>query len=152
MGQACFAKGVDPPAALQLRYSFIPSVMLKAVNHRPKAVCIGSHSRVSICQCMSRMQAAEEGRLSDAREALGDREGRAAAREAAVAEAAAAVDRRVEAVAEREAELQRLQGEVWTKVRTAQMLTSCTCMMCCNTRPLDHGNLDREAVTEKDIL
>ena len=67
--------------------------------------------------------------MADARAALADREGRAAAREDAAAEAAAAVDRRAEAaeaaakaVAEREAELQRLHGEVWTKVRLMDWL------------------------------
>jgi hypothetical protein len=79
---------------------------------------------------MSGLQAAEEARLSEARAAMADREARASAREAAAAEAAAAVDRRAEvaeaatrAVAEREAELRRLQGEVWTKVQRSVQLT-----------------------------
>ena len=61
--------------------------------------------------------------MSDARTALDEREAAAAAREAAAANAAAAADNRAAAaeaataaVAAREAELQRLQGEVWSKV------------------------------------
>ena len=92
--------------------------------YRPERMYMSSSTHVSIIPHMSRMQTAEEARLSEDRAALADREARAAAREAAAAEAAAAVDRRAEAaeaaartVAEREAELRRLQGEVWTKVR-----------------------------------
>ncbi len=69
-------------------------------------------------------QAAEDARMADAHAALDERDALVAGREAAAAEAAAAVAKRATAaeaaaaaVAAREAELQRLQGEVWSKVR-----------------------------------
>ena len=62
--------------------------------------------------------------MADAHGALDERDAQVAAREAGAAEAAAAVDQRATAaeaaaaaVAAREAELQRLQGEVWSKVQ-----------------------------------
>ncbi len=62
--------------------------------------------------------------MADAHAALDERDAQVAAHEAAAAEAAAAVDKRATtaeaaaaAIAAREAELQRLQGEVWSKVR-----------------------------------